>query len=165
MTTCEVIRERYGGRLWVGKHEHCDDKACALEAMSVALGVSKTDKPNVLRTFDLRPLNDIPDDPVLRAQLMGPLADAYIGSLDWPMERQRRVAEAIVRGAEERGIQPAALDDVSGDLRLDPENRLVPVDYGDVCVNYDLAYFADHQLAPPVTLDDLLKPDSAEPGQ
>jgi thiamine transport system substrate-binding protein len=35
----------------------------------------------------------------------------------------------------------------------------IPVDTGDVCVNYDLAYFADHQLAPPVTLDDLLKPE------
>ena len=32
------------------------------------------------------------------------------------------------------------------------------VDFGDVCVNYDIAWFADHDLAPPATLDDLLLP-------
>lgn len=35
----------------------------------------------------------------------------------------------------------------------------VEVDSGDVCVNYDIAWFADHDLTPPQTLDDLLKPD------
>ncbi|MBI4884816.1 MAG: thiamine ABC transporter substrate-binding protein [Actinobacteria bacterium] len=34
----------------------------------------------------------------------------------------------------------------------------VQVDYGDVCVNYDIAWFADHAISPPVTLDDLLLP-------
>jgi thiamine transport system substrate-binding protein len=33
------------------------------------------------------------------------------------------------------------------------------VDFGDVCVNYDIAWFADHDLAPPSTLDDLLLPE------
>lgn len=33
-----------------------------------------------------------------------------------------------------------------------------PVDFGDVCVNYDKAWFADHGIAPPATLDDLLLP-------
>ena len=32
------------------------------------------------------------------------------------------------------------------------------VDFGDVCVNYDIAWFADHDLDPPTTLDDLLLP-------
>ena len=27
-------------------------------------------------------------------------------------------------------------------LQLDATGRLVPVDYGDVCLNYDIAYFA-----------------------
>ncbi len=35
----------------------------------------------------------------------------------------------------------------------------VAVDNGDVCVNYDLAWFAEHKLAVPVSLDDLLKPE------
>lgn len=36
--------------------------------------------------------------------------------------------------------------------------QVTPVDYSDVCVNVDDVWFADHDLAPPVTLDDLLDP-------
>ncbi len=43
-------------------------------------------------------------------------------------------------------------------FKLDPENRALPVDYGDVCLNYDLAYFDEHDLEPPASLDDLLDP-------
>ena len=31
-------------------------------------------------------------------------------------------------------------------FQLDPHNRALPVDYGDVCINYDKAYFATHNL-------------------
>ncbi|MEI8239030.1 MAG: thiamine ABC transporter substrate-binding protein [Actinomycetota bacterium] len=34
----------------------------------------------------------------------------------------------------------------------------IAVDKGDVCVNYDIAWFTKHQLTPPSTLDDLLSP-------
>lgn len=33
------------------------------------------------------------------------------------------------------------------------------VDFGDVCVNYDIAWFAERSLQPPATLDDLLAPE------
>ena len=36
-----------------------------------------------------------------------------------------------------------------------PATRLTPVDYGDVCVNYDKAWFAAKGIDPPTTLDDL----------
>ncbi|MDO8391724.1 MAG: thiamine ABC transporter substrate-binding protein [Actinomycetota bacterium] len=36
------------------------------------------------------------------------------------------------------------------------------VDYGDVCVNYDIAWFAERDLAPPVTLADLIRPEYAD---
>jgi thiamine transport system substrate-binding protein len=36
--------------------------------------------------------------------------------------------------------------------------RLVPVDYGDVCVNVDDVWFRRHHTAPPTSLDDLLDP-------
>ena len=36
---------------------------------------------------------------------------------------------------------------------------LTPIDYGDVCVNVDLAWFSAHSLTVPATLDDLLKPE------
>ena len=36
--------------------------------------------------------------------------------------------------------------------------RIAPIDTGNVCVNIDTGWFADHHLAPPRTLDDLVKP-------
>jgi thiamine transport system substrate-binding protein len=44
-------------------------------------------------------------------------------------------------------------------FKLDSRSRALPVDYGDVCLNYDKAYFADRQLEPPQSLQDLLKPE------
>jgi thiamine transport system substrate-binding protein len=38
------------------------------------------------------------------------------------------------------------------------DHRLAPIDNGNVCVNVDTGWFADHDLAPPRTLDDLVKP-------
>jgi thiamine transport system substrate-binding protein len=38
------------------------------------------------------------------------------------------------------------------------DGRLTPVDEGNVCVNIDTGWFADHHLAPPRSLDDLVKP-------
>jgi len=43
--------------------------------------------------------------------------------------------------------------------QLDPEHRVTPVDYGDVCLNYNRAYFADSGLAVPETLEDLTEPE------
>ncbi len=43
-------------------------------------------------------------------------------------------------------------------FELDPQHRALPVDYGDVCLNYDIAYFQEHNLTPPGSLEDLLKP-------
>lgn len=37
----------------------------------------------------------------------------------------------------------------------------VQVDFGDVCINYDIAWFAEHEIAPPTTLDDLVAPEYA----
>ncbi|MFE9678705.1 thiamine ABC transporter substrate binding subunit [Streptomyces sp. NPDC006259] len=51
------------------------------------------------------------------------------------------------------------LDQVDGQYQLDAaKHRVTPVDHGDICVNYDKKYFADHKLAPPATFDDLAKP-------
>ncbi|KPI29467.1 thiamine ABC transporter substrate binding subunit [Streptomyces sp. NPDC048253] len=38
------------------------------------------------------------------------------------------------------------------------KHRVTPVDTGDICVNYDKAYFSAHKLTPPASFDDLLKP-------
>ncbi len=54
--------------------------------------------------------------------------------------------------------RPVALDKVPSELQLDPQNRVVPVDYGDVCLNYDRAYFETHHLPVPNDLADLTQP-------
>ncbi len=51
-----------------------------------------------------------------------------------------------------------ALENIDPSLRLDPQNRALPVDYGDVCLNYDKAWFEDNNLEPPATLEDLTDP-------
>ncbi len=50
------------------------------------------------------------------------------------------------------------LKNIDDDLKLDPQNRLLPMDYGDVCLNYDKTWFKKHNLNPPTSLDDLIKP-------
>jgi thiamine transport system substrate-binding protein len=51
------------------------------------------------------------------------------------------------------------LADVYDDLKLDPGKRLLPVDFGDVCLNYDKKWFASKGIAPPKFLEDLIKPE------
>ncbi|MGW4276638.1 thiamine ABC transporter substrate-binding protein [Streptomyces seoulensis] len=50
-------------------------------------------------------------------------------------------------------------DRIEAPYRADgAKHRVIPIDTGDICVNYDKKYFADHKLAPPATFDDLVKP-------
>ncbi|MGA5899451.1 thiamine ABC transporter substrate-binding protein [Streptomyces venetus] len=50
-------------------------------------------------------------------------------------------------------------DQVKPEYRVDQDqHRVTPVDTGDICVNYDKKYFADHELDPPRSFDDLVKP-------
>ena len=46
---------------------------------------------------------------------------------------------------------------VPQEFQLDATQRLIPIDYGDVCLNYDKAYFEQKKLQPPQTLADLTK--------
>lgn len=52
------------------------------------------------------------------------------------------------------------LPDGAADYALpgDDEDAMTPIDTGSVCVNVDDAWFADHHLDPPRTLDDLADP-------
>ncbi|MCK5312640.1 MAG: thiamine ABC transporter substrate-binding protein, partial [Desulfobacteraceae bacterium] len=52
---------------------------------------------------------------------------------------------------------PFHLDEIDNSLKLDSENRLIPVDFGDVCLNYDIKWFKDNNKKPPVMLEDLIK--------
>lgn len=50
------------------------------------------------------------------------------------------------------------LENVIDELKTDPEFRVTPIDFGDVCLNYDAAYFADNNLPLPESLLDLTDP-------
>lgn len=54
--------------------------------------------------------------------------------------------------------EAAGLDLVDDALLLDAEHRVTPIDYGDVCLNYDKAFFADAGLPVPTSLEDLVDP-------
>ncbi len=53
------------------------------------------------------------------------------------------------------------LADVPDHFELDPEHRVTPVDFGDVCLNYWVDAF-DGSPPPPASLDDLVDPAYAE---
>ena len=79
-----------------------------------------------------------------------PLADVFYG-----------VDNTFLSRALEADIfetyQSPALAGIPAAFKLDTTNRLSPVDYGDVCINYDKAYFEEKKLQVPSTLDGLLR--------
>ncbi|WP_405906436.1 thiamine ABC transporter substrate-binding protein [Streptomyces sp. NBC_00828] len=51
-------------------------------------------------------------------------------------------------------------DQILPEYRVDEDkHRVTPIDTGDICVNYDKAYFSEHKLDPPTSFDDLIKPE------
>jgi thiamine transport system substrate-binding protein len=50
------------------------------------------------------------------------------------------------------------LERVDDRYELDPTHAVTPIDRGDVCLNVDLRWFAERDLAPPAGLDDLVEP-------
>jgi thiamine transport system substrate-binding protein len=55
--------------------------------------------------------------------------------------------------------EPKGSDRILPEYRADEaKHRVTPVDTGDICVNYDKAYFAEKKLTPPDSFDDLVKP-------
>jgi thiamine transport system substrate-binding protein len=81
-----------------------------------------------------------------------PLADVFYG-LD-----NTFLSRALDAGIFETYASPI-MDQVPDEFRLDLKNRALPVDYGDVCINYSKAFFLKNDLPVPASLDDLLKPE------
>jgi thiamine transport system substrate-binding protein len=80
-----------------------------------------------------------------------PLADVFYGVDNTFLSR------ALDAGIFEAYDSPL-LAQIPDAFELDPEQRALPVDYADVCLNYDIAWFDEHGLAVPASLDDLLDP-------
>ncbi len=52
-----------------------------------------------------------------------------------------------------------ALASIPANFKLDPTNSALPVDYADVCITYDKAFFSTKNLPVPQSLEDLAKPE------
>ena len=81
-----------------------------------------------------------------------PLADVMYGVDNTFLSR---ALEADIYDA----YQSPALSDVPAEFVLDSSYRALPVDYGDVCINYDKKYFTENDLAVPASFEDLAKPE------
>ena len=51
------------------------------------------------------------------------------------------------------------LTKIPAEFQLDDSHRALPVDFGDVCLNYDKAWFESHTVPLPQSLSDLTKPE------
>ena len=76
-----------------------------------------------------------------------PLADALFGVDDTFLSRA--LGEEIFEPHKAEGV------DSVDPAFVDPESRVTPIDFGDVCVNYDKAWFDQRGVPPPAGLDDL----------
>jgi len=81
-----------------------------------------------------------------------PLADVMFGVDNTFLSR---ALEADIFDA----YQSPALSEIPAEFVLDSSYRALPVDYGDVCINYDKKYFAENNLAVPASFEDLAKPE------
>jgi len=100
---------------------------------------------------------------VLRAGDAGAMVNQAILTKDNPLaDVLYGVDNTFLSRALDAGIfEPygaAGLQSVPANLQLDARQRVTPIDYGDVCLNYDKeAYSAANP--PPQTLEDLTKPE------
>lgn len=58
--------------------------------------------------------------------------------------------------------QPEALGMLPQEMLVGTAGLVTPIDYGDVCINYDRTYFTEHGLTPPGSLAELLDPRYSE---
>ncbi|MCP5097777.1 MAG: thiamine ABC transporter substrate-binding protein [Chloroflexi bacterium] len=80
-----------------------------------------------------------------------PLADLFYGVDNTFMSRALAADIFEVYASDQLGTVPAS-------LQLDASNQLLPVDYGDVCLNYDIGWFAENGLDVPQSLAELTDP-------
>ncbi|MEV6836172.1 thiamine ABC transporter substrate-binding protein [Streptomyces sp. NPDC051133] len=116
---------------------------------------------NVLRDFEkrsgykVRVLNDGDAGQAVNKAILtkdNPQGDVFFG-----------VDNTLLSRALDNGLfEPytaKGLDKVGAPYQLDKDkHRVTPVDYGDICVNYDKAWFGKHRLTPPQSFADLVKP-------
>lgn len=81
-----------------------------------------------------------------------PLADVFYGVDNTFLSR-------ALEGDIFEPYQSPLLESIPDEFELDPDFGALPVDFGDVCLNYDLTYFESNNIAPPANLESLLQPE------
>ena len=83
------------------------------------------------------------------------------GDVMWGVDSSL-ISRAIESEVFEAYVSPA-LDNIPAEFTaLVPGGDATPVDFGDVCVNYDIAAFAELGIEPPTTFEDLADPAYAD---
>ena len=80
-----------------------------------------------------------------------PLADIFYGVDNTFLSRA--LSEEIYEP-----YQSPVLDEIDPGFVIDKSYHALPVDFGDVCLNYQKSYFNERDLAPPDSLEDLIDP-------
>jgi thiamine transport system substrate-binding protein len=81
-----------------------------------------------------------------------PLADLFYGIDNTYLTRALKADMFLSYDSPE-------LQNIDKQYQLDPSNSLLPVDFGDVCLNYDKNWFKEKGINPPGNLDDLILPE------
>ncbi len=147
----------------------------ALVSAACSAGGSATDEPPIIRlmthdSFDMSAelLADFEAETGIRVEVFkagdgGEILNKAILSKDAPLaDVLFGVDNTFLSRALDNDLfltyDSPLLADITDSLRLDPQNRALPVDFGDVCLNYDEAWFAGRGLMPPDDLVDLADP-------
>jgi len=83
------------------------------------------------------------------------------GDVMWGIDNSllsRAIADDVFDPYVATGIADGSIEIAEDFLSLVPDGEATPVDYGDVCVNYDIGWFAERDLDPPTSLADLTDP-------
>ncbi len=83
------------------------------------------------------------------------------GDVMWGIDNtllSRAIADEVFEPYVATGIADGSIDIAAELLELVPNGEATPVDYGDVCVNYDIGWYAERGLDPPASLADLADP-------
>ncbi len=143
LVACTADEEADGRTITLMTHDSFDVSEEVLEQFESEMGM----------TVEILPAGDT--GTALNQAILAkdePLADVFYG-----------VDNTFLGRALEADIfQPYAspvLAEIPDEFELDSSQRLLPVDYGDVCLNYDKGYFEEQELALPEDLRDLTRPE------
>lgn len=154
--------------------------AAGVLAIAIGLGACSDDDPSAvtLVVYDSFPTEDtslnealaaFSDDTGIDVELLvagdtgtmvskaGLTAGNPEGDVMWGIDNtflSRALADDVFEPYE----SPAAAEFPAELTELAPDGEVTPVDFGDVCVNYDVGWFADNGLAVPASLADLADP-------